>query len=264
MKIGFVQFAPALADLDATIHRLESLSPQFAGAELLVLPELCNSGYNFVSERQAAETAEQIADSRFIRFLTELSARHRMRIVSGLNERDGDKLYNTAVLIGPNGVIGKYRKLHLFLNEKDFFQPGDGGLPLFDVDGCKVGLLICFDWNFPEVWRALALKGADIICHPSNLVIPGRAQRAIPVHAMVNRVYVITANRIGSEGDLTYTGRSLVAAPSGDLLLEAPPDQTWVGSVDVDVSLARDKQITPRNHLFADRRPNQYRALCDE
>jgi predicted amidohydrolase len=158
--------------------------------------------------------------------------------------------------------LGRYRKLHLFLNEKDFFQPGNGGLPVFDIGPCRVGMLVCFDWQFPEVWRILALKGADVICHPSNLVLPGRAQRAVPIHALVNRIYTVTANRVGREGDLTFTGLSTISDPAGEVLLQASATENAVGLVDVDISLARDKQVTARNHSFNDRRPGEYAHLC--
>ena len=165
------------------------------------------------------------------------------------------------MLVGPAGYVGRYRKLHLFLNEKDFFELGDEGLPVFDLGACRVGMLVCFDWIYPEVWRVLALKGADVICHPSNLVLPGLAQRAVPIHALTNRVYVVTANRIGSEGELTFTGLSTLADPRGEVLAQAPPAEEAVCVVDIDLALARDKQITPRNHLFADRRPEAYAEL---
>jgi predicted amidohydrolase len=264
LNIGFVQFAPVLGDLQATIERIEELSAQGAGADLLVLPELCNSGYNFVSKEQAWATSEEIGDSDFIRYLESLCARLDCHIVSGLNERCGSRLYNTAVLVGPQGYLGRYRKLHLFFNEKDFFEPGDVGLPLFDIGTCRIGMLVCFDWIFPEAWRVLALKGADIICHPSNLVLPGLAQQAVPVHALVNRLYVVTANRIGNEGDLTFTGMSTIADPRGQVLAQASRTHTEVGRVDIDVSRARAKDITARNNLLTDRRPQEYQLLTEQ
>jgi predicted amidohydrolase len=120
---------------------------------------------------------------------------------------------------------------------------------------------VCFDWIFPEVWRILALKGADIICHPSNLVLPGLAQRAIPIHALTNRVYVVTANRIGTEGDLTFTGVSTIANPRGDILAQASQAKEELVVQEIDIAVARDKMITPRNHLLTDRRPEQYALL---
>jgi predicted amidohydrolase len=263
MKIGFVQFAPALGHPEATMQAIDRLIPRAAGAGLVVLPELCNSGYNFQSAEQAWQTSEEVDDSIFLGYVASLCQEHGFHIVVGFNERAGDRLYNSAVLVGPHGYVGRYRKLHLFMNEKDFFQPGDEGLPVFDIGACRLGMLVCFDWIFPEAWRVLALKGADIICHPSNLVLPGLAQRAVPIRALTDRVYVITANRIGTEDDLTFTGMSTVANPNGDILAQASPTEEVVSLVEVDVTLARDKKITPRNDLFADRRPDMYRLLLE-
>ncbi|MGC9332990.1 MAG: nitrilase-related carbon-nitrogen hydrolase, partial [Anaerolineae bacterium] len=130
-----------------------------------------------------------------------------------------------------------------------------------EIGACRLGMLVCFDWIFPEAWRVLALKGADVICHPSNLVLPGLAQRAVPIHALTNRVYVVTANRVGTEDDLTFTGMSTIASPTGDVLAQASPADEAVSLVEVDLALARDKRITARNDLFADRRPEAYGTL---
>ena len=261
MKLGFAQFAPALGDVQTTMETLDRLLGTATGVDLLVLPELCNSGYNFQSAEQAWQTSEEVRNSVFIRFLESQCREHGCHIVSGFNERAGSRLYNTAVLVGPQGYRGKYRKLHLFLNEKDNFQPGDKGLPVFDIGPCRVGMLVCFDWLFPEVWRILALKGADVICHPSNLVLPGLAQSAVPIRALTNRIYVVTGNRVGTEGDLAFTGLSTIADPGGKVLSQASPEAEQICVVDVDIELARDKNITARNNLFADRRPDAYSFL---
>jgi predicted amidohydrolase len=263
LRVGFLQFAPALGDVGATIQKLEELMAHCAQADLWVLPELCNSGYNFASMEQARATSEAIGGGVFLGYLESLCRKHGLHIVSGLNERDGERLYNSAVLVGPQGLVGRYRKLHLFMNEKDYFEPGDMGLPVFDIGQAKVGMLVCFDWLFPEAWRILALKGADLICHPSNLVLPGLAQRATPIHALTNRVFVVTANRIGTEANLTFTGMSTIAGPRGDVLLQALPAEERAGHVDVDIRLARDKAITERNHVFGDRRPEEYAFLLE-
>ncbi|MBW2305017.1 MAG: carbon-nitrogen hydrolase [Deltaproteobacteria bacterium] len=262
MKIGFVQLAPVLGDPDATIQKIDRLI-QDKTADLLVLPELCNSGYNFRDATQAREWAEEIEHSGFIRFLEAKCSELDLHIVSGFNEMAGDHLYNTAVLVGPEGLQGKYRKIHLFMKEKDYFHPGDREPAVFDLGECKVGCLVCFDWIFPEVWRILALKGADIICHPSNLVLPGLAQSAVPIHALSNRIFVVTANRTGKEGDLAFTGLSTIADPRGNILLQASRDKEEVGVVEIDPSLSRNKWVTPRNHIFEDRRPELYRYLVN-
>jgi predicted amidohydrolase len=261
LKIGFIQCAPVLGDVQATIRKIDQLLHGCEIADILVLPELCNSGYNFVSHEQAYETSEEIENSIFIQFLEQKCSQLNLYLVSGFNERDKEVLYNSAVLIGPSGYIGRYRKLHLFMNEKDYFTPGNTDLPVYDIGLCKIGMLVCFDWIFPEVWRILALKGAEIICHPSNLVIPGLAQRAVPIHALTNRVYTVTANRIGAERDLSFTGLSTIANPTGDILVQASQNEEEVGITDVDIALARDKMITDRNDIFADRRPEQYSSI---
>jgi predicted amidohydrolase len=150
------------------------------------------------------------------------------------------------------------------MNEKDFFQPGNAGLPVWDIGPCKVGMLVCFDWIFPEAWRILALKGADVICHPSNLVLPGLAQQAVPIHALTNRVYVVTANRIGTERDLAFTGMSTIASPEGKVLAQASQTDAETRVVEVNIELARNKDITARNHILADRRPEEYALLTKE
>jgi len=261
MKIGFMQFAPALCHVETTIRTIDRLIVQCKEADLVVLPELCNSGYHFASREMAWEGSEEIANSLFIRFLESKCKQYGFYMVSGFNERFKNLLFNSAVLIGPEGYMGKYRKLHLFMNEKDYFAPGDAGLPIFDLGLCKIGLLVCFDWIFPEAWRILALKGADIICHPSNLVLPGFAQKAIPIHALLNHVYVVTSNRIGTERDLSFTGLSTIANPKGELLVQASQTAEEVRVKEVDLSLARDKMITRRNHILTDRRPEEYGLL---
>ena len=263
MKIGFIQFAPVLGDVQATIRKIDGLIDQTKTTDILVLPELCNSGYNFTSFEEAWETSEEIENSIFINYLLSKCKQFNLYIVSGFNERDNKNLYNSAILIGPEGYIGKYRKLHLFMNEKDYFKPGNIGLPVFDIGLCKIGMLVCFDWIFPEVWRIVALKGAEIICHPSNLVLPGLAQKAVPIHALTNRIYTITANRIGTEGNLSFTGLSTIANPNGDILFQASRTEEETVIKDIDIRLARDKIITKKNDLFSDRRPEEYSLLTE-
>lgn len=248
---------PRVGESEANRERVRTAVLAAPEADLLVLPELANSGYHFESQGQSAQLAEPV-DGPFVALLRELARARNLTLVSGLAERDGSTLYNSAVLVRPDGSIELYRKLHLFLNEKDHFAPGNLGLPVFQVGAARIGLLICFDWQFPEAWRTLALRGADIVCHPSNLVLPGLAQRAIPVHALLNRVYVVTANRIGTESGLTFTGRSILVGPRGELLAEAPETSEETRVVEIDPFLARDKSVTPRNDLLDDRRPEHY------
>lgn len=263
MNVGYIQFPPALCDVEETISRLENLLPAVEAADLLVLPELCNSGYNFRSREEAFANSETIGDSRFLSYLTDMCRQSGMHVVTGFNEREGEFLYNSAVLLGREGPMGLYRKMHLFHNEKDYFQPGNTRLEVFQCGAARIGMLVCFDWQFPEAWRILALKGADVICHPSNLILPGFAQRAVPAHALVNRLFVVTCNRIGTEGSLTFTGRSIIASPLGELLSEAPEAESHVCVETINPEDARKKAVTPRNDIFKDRRPSDYRDLLN-
>lgn len=261
MKAGFLQYSPVFCDPEKNLLKLSKMLDKAPESDLLVLPELCNSGYNFQSREQAMAFSEDLNDSEFIDFLQRHCQKRNTWMASGINERSGDSLFNSAILVGPAGLVGKYQKIHLFLNEKDIFSPGNAGLPVFDTPKGKIGLLVCFDWIFPEVWRILALKGADVICHCSNLVLPGFAQRSVPVHALLNHVFVITANRIGTEKDLTFTGMSTIADPNGNVICQSSPENEDIAVFHLDFALARNKQITPRNNLFVDRRPELYKEL---
>ena len=264
MKIGFIQSQPFLGNLKQTMRHLEPLLAATNEANLVVLPELANSGYNFKSKKMAWETSETIGDSQFIDFLKTIAKKNNQFIVSGFNERLENQLFNTAILVGPDGYIGKYQKLHLYKNEKEYFQVGNTGLPIFDIGFCKIGLLICYDFWFPEVWRILSLKGTDIICHPSNLVMQGFGQRVANLHARLNKVFVMTTNRIGSEGKLTFTGLSSISSPKGRVLIQAPQNETHTAVIDIDIQQAKNKMVSPKNHLFEDRRIDVYGELLDD
>ncbi len=257
-KLATVQFSPVFGNPEKTIQKLKPLMEEARAANLVVLPELANSGYNFSGFEQAFAFSETPENSKFVDFIATQCARYNYAVVTGFNERAKDQIFNSALLINETGIVGKYRKIQLFMNEKEYFTPGDSKPELYDINGVKVGILICFDWLFAELWIGLAKKGADVICHPSNLVLPGKAQKAIPVWASTNRVFIATANRIGTEGELTFTGNSIIAAPSGELIASASSKKEEVIMADCDTLLARNKMITPQNHAFNDRRAEMY------
>ncbi|MBC8327832.1 MAG: hypothetical protein H8E31_03715 [Planctomycetes bacterium] len=260
-SVAFIQMAPALLDRAETQRRLEPLLARAEGADLVVLPELCATGYAFAGREEAWAGAEEVGDSRFLEFLAGRCAAHGFDVVTGFAERHGDLLGNAAVLVGAEGPVASYRKLHLFHREKLYFEPGDLGVPVIERRGMRVAMLVCFDWAFPEVWRLAALGGADLVCHPANLVLHGYAQRAVPVHAQINGYFVVTANRVGRERQLEFTGMSLIAGPRGEILAQAPDHGDHVEVVQIDLARARDKQVTPNNDLLGDRRPECYGGL---
>jgi predicted amidohydrolase len=228
------------------------------GSKLVILPELSNAGYNFNSFDEAYQNSEVIGkNGLFQDFLLQQASEKQIFIVSGINEREDDKLFNTALLVGPGGIIGKYRKIHLFMNEKDIFQRGNAGLPVFDLGDFKIGIMICFDYLFPEPWRIVAQNGADLICHPSNLLTEN-AFRCLPGLSLMNRIYIATANRIGTERGITFNGGSLFTDPAGRVINKSSADKTEIITVEIDTQISGNKMITSRNHVFNDRRPDVY------
>jgi len=261
MKAGFYQFMPDFGDKDKNFKKVLS-AVKDADSDLLVFPEFFATGYQFVSKDEVAELSEQIPEGYTTKLLSELSRQKGFYIVAGLPEKDGDRFFNSAVLTGPNGFIGVYRKTHLFFEEKLFFSPGDTGFKVWDTEIGRIGIMICFDWFFPESMRTLALMGADIVAHPANLVLP-YCPSAMPIRCLENRIYAITANRIGKENrkegqSLRFIGQSLICSPEGRILIRASEGDEVLLITDIEPELARNKSLTSLNNIFDDMRPDMY------
>jgi predicted amidohydrolase len=245
----------------ATIRRLLADAPHF---DLLVLPELAFSGYDFRDRDELHALAEPFHDGRTIALLRELARERNTVIVAGYAERATEGCYNSAMLVCPDGAAHNYRKIHLFNREQDVFLPGDAPPSVVDTPAGRIGMMICFDWFFPETTRCLALAGAQIIAHPSNLVLPW-CQRAMFARSLENAVFTITANRIGTEDrtdrTLTFTGGSQILNTKGETLASAPTDREYFGIATFDPTQADDKSIAGRNDRFGDRRVEFYNRL---
>jgi predicted amidohydrolase len=257
IKVSVIQFNPFFGDPDKNLIAIRDRLLHTTHSQLVVLPELASTGYNFEDRDHAWVLSEVPEESELVKVLHNVATTNNQYIVTGFNERSGDKLYNSTLLIGHEGILGVYRKMHLFMYEKEIFEPGDGKLEVYDLGFCKIGMQICFDYLFPEPWRILAGKGADIIVHPSNLLTQN-AMKAMPGIALMNRVFTVTANRIGTEDDLTFNGSSMIINPSGDVLARGPVDEEAILTLEIDPSESSDKMITPLNHVFNDRRPEHY------
>jgi predicted amidohydrolase len=262
-KIALVQFAPHRDHPEKNVRQLKHLLKGIQ-ADLIVLPELANSGYLYETPGSLEPFTEpNDGTGPFLQAMRDLAARTDSMIISGYTEQAGGKLFNSAAAVTAEGVRLNYRKAHLFDQEKALFTPGDTGFQVIDWRGVKIGVMICFDWIFPEAARTLALKGAQIIAHPANLVLP-YCQNAMVTRSIENRVFTVTANRIGSEklGDqkLTFTGQSQVTNPKGKVLFRGPTSKPAVHLLEVDPVLVLNKQINPNNDLFMDRRPDLYEA----
>lgn len=264
MKISALQFQPKLQD---KLWNLSTLQDMLEGldTDLVVLPELAISGYVYATKQQLYPLAEEAGKGEAFVAMQKLSQVYNFSIVYGFPEISGEILYNSSALINPNGSYFIYRKIHLFNREKLLFSGGDKPFAVFPAkNDVMIGMMICFDWQFPEASRSLALSGAQIICHPSNLVLPW-CQQAMQLRCLENRVFSITANRTGYEenGELseTFTGCSQILNTKGEVLIRMDSMAKGIETVIIDPDIAKDKQITERNDAFYDRRPAMYRGI---
>ncbi len=259
--VGLAQIRPEIDYPELSVERIDHALQLAAtrNIEVLVFPELANSGYAFRGREEARAQAEEIPNGRVSNILKKWSRGGRL-VVAGLCEAAPDGLYNSAAVFADGRHLTTYRKVHLFDREKEIFIAGDAEPPVVEFKGRRYGVMICFDWIFPEMARILALKGADMILHPANLVLP-YCQRAMRIRSIENRIFTATANRVGTERDLTFTGASQITSPAGEILLKLPVDSEAIRWIDVDLSEARQKMVTERNHVIDDRRPEIYRRL---
>ncbi|WP_102789459.1 nitrilase family protein [Stenotrophomonas bentonitica] len=274
VRIAVLQFDPQVGVHNGQVNLGKSLSLAREavenGATLIVLPELANTGYLFADRQDAYAHAEVIPDGPSTRAWTDFAREHQIHLAAGLAERDGVHLYDTAVLMGPDGLIGKYRKAHLWNKEKLWFSPGNLGFPVFETSIGRIGLMICWDVWFPEVPRLLGQQGADIICSLNNWVWTppplfddaGKcmASYLTMTAAHVNNVFIAAANRVGSECGERFLGCSLIAGTNGwPIAPVAPAEHQAIVYADIDLSTARSAPIwNALNDLHRDRRTDLY------
>lgn len=266
MRIACVQFAPTFGNLDANTERIVDHIAAI-DADVIVFPELATSGYFHLGVDEVSRIAEPvhapdtgIHNQRIIDAATE----HNKVVVCGIAERDGSHFYNAALIAGkgiPTPLV--YRKTHLFYRETLGFTPGNSGFFTVYVEhlDCTIGTMICYDWRFPESARALALKGADLIVCPSNLVTH-IWRMAMPVRAFENKVYLAVANRTGSEHnageDVAFNGQSAIYGYNGSVLTDASAEDDVVIVAEIHPEQTRDKSFNSINDIFADRREEMY------
>ena len=255
MKVCFAQFDVKFSEKEENLrHSLEVLSG--LDADLIVLPELFNTGYAFSNKKDLLSLAEIVPDGETTKALEYFSRKRDVCVVAGLAERDGEKIYNSAVVVDKK-FIGVYRKIHLHGIEKKFFEAGCE-FKVFNVRNIKLGVMICFDWFFPESARTLALAGADLIAHPANLVMP-YCPDAMKTRCLENRVWAVTADRIGCERKISFIGQSQVTSPLGEVLYRASREKEEVKIIDIDITLSRNKNLNEYNNILDDRKTKAYK-----
>jgi len=258
-KIILLQNDPVFGEVEKNI---EAARAALAGkkADLVILPELFATGYQFASPSEVTALAESVPDGPTCKALVLIAKEAGAAVVAGLVERTTDgRLYNAAAIALPGGILTTYRKLHLFHEERIWFSAGTRLPPVvWTPSGLRVGVMICFDWRFPEVMRSLALDGADVVAHPSNLVRPHGPDGMI-TRALENVCFAATANRVGEEArggrpPLRYIGRSQVVSPQGERMAALPAEGAGIIEVEIDPALARQKAVTGCDDLLRARR----------
>lgn len=263
-----VQIADPVANRAAMAKFIAAEAQQ--GSRLVVFPECFITGYCFDSLEEAMQQAE-LMNGDSVQHATELCRTHNCFTVFGMLEKDGSRLFNVVALIGPNGLIGSYRKVHLpWLGVDRFTTPGDRPFEVFEADGVRIGMLICYDGGFPEASRVLGIRGADIILLPTNWPPGAEYMSAFSCNsrAMENGVYFAAANRVGKERGFSFIGRSRICDPIGATLDTADHASEAVLRATIDVEKARKKRLdrVPGKHSIdrmADRRPDMYGPVCE-
>lgn len=265
LKIAVVQFKPTFLDIDDNFKRAISPIKNIASSsspDVILFPELFLSGYTFKERSEVEEVSFPLNENEYLVPFLDISREKSIALCGGYSEMEGDSFYNSSFFIGNGEIVANYRKVHLFHDEADFFTPGDTGFSVFEYGGVRFGMMICFDWIFPEAARTLALKGAQVILHPANLVLP-YCQRAMYARAIENRVFIATANRIGSEENggrkNSFTGGSQIVSPKGEYILTMNDEEEYFAEATIDPAEADDKKITEKSDIFATRREEFYK-----
>ena len=261
MYLSVIQFESLYNNKENNIKKITNFINDI-GSEILVFPELATSGYFFTDKKILSEIADKF-DGNVIKNVQKLSTKLEKIIVFGFPELFEGKIYNSAAILFPNPVLSSvYRKTHLFYKERNVFEDGNTGFPVIEYNGLRLGAMICYDWRFPEAARTLALKGADVIVCPSNLVT-GVWQSVMSARALENKVYIAVSNKIGVESsgeeELSFNGESAIYSYDGTYLAKASKDKEEVITAEIYPERTRDKSFNEINDIFEDRRPQFYK-----
>lgn len=270
LVVASVQMEPHVGHTAANVTRSVQLIEQAAaqGASIVVLPELANSGYVFASRAEAFALAEPVPHGPSTQAWADVARRCNVHVVAGIAEREDDRLYNAAAVLGPRGWLGTYRKLHLWGDEHLFFEPGNKGLPVFHTELGRLGVLICYDGWFPETYRLLAMQGVDIVCMPTNWVPmpqqpvdrPAMATTLAMASAHSNGLNIVCANRTGTERGQPFVGQSLIVGAQGwPLAGPGSHDREEILYARIDLKASRQaRHLNAFNDVLRDRRDDIY------
>jgi len=272
VKIACCQIEPHIGQKEENVDKTTRFAEEAAnqGAQIILLPELANTGYVFETREEAFGLAEVVPGGETSSRWEEFARDRGVYLSAGIAEREGSQLYNSSVLIGPDGYIGSYRKLHLWNREKLFFEPGDLGLPVFHTPLGRLAMYVCYDMWFPEITRIYALQGVDLILNVTNWVAGSEEERDSRVteavcvaNAHLSSVFIAAADRIGVERGQPFLGKSMITSPTGEVLAgPASFDEEEIIYAECNLAEARTrKRRTRLNHVVHDRRTDVYDVL---
>ncbi len=271
IRIGCVQMNPVFKNIDANLEKFVQFVSE-ADADLLIFPELAFTGYFFTSPEEAKKYAETL-DGNLVKKIKSIAKEKKIAIVSGFLELENGMLFNSAIAINSNGELtGHYRKVHLFYYEKVVFSPGDLGFPVFEIEvrtgkKLKLGIMICYDWRFPEAARSLALNGAEVIAVPSNIVTTtGMLIETLKVRAFENKIILAFSDRIGKENtlidskneELIFRGQSCIINYNAEILSQELNDVESITYANIDTYKTSEKTINKFNNIISDRQNKSY------
>ncbi len=264
LTLSTVQFAPIFGDKHSNIKTIHDFIDSLQ-SDIIVFPELCTTGYFFQSSEEAIAAAEPFSGETMTALQQKSTAHNQIYVIGFAELGDDGNAYNSAALIMPDAnLTSVYRKTHLFYKESNCFAAGNSGF--FVVEDAKrdvkIGVMICYDWRFPEAARSLALAGADLIVCPSNLVTDVW-HIAMPARALENKVFLAVANRTGTETgggeELVFKGESAIWGYNGKIMAKSGVDEESILTVTIDPAQTRNKSFNAFNNIFTDRRPEMYK-----
>lgn len=270
VTVACLQFEPTVGAREENVsHSLDLVARAVRrGARLVVMPELSSSGYVFESRAEAFSLSEPAVGGPSIEAWSAIAAKHGLHIVAGFCERDGQALFNSAAVIGPDGLLGVYRKHHLWGEENLYFEPGDSGFPVFATPIGRIAALICYDCWFPEAWRLCALQGADIVCVPTNWVpMPNQPSNHYSMSNVLcmsaahsNSLFIAAADRVGVERGQPFIGQSIIVGHDGWIVAgpaSADEPETLIATCNL-ADARRRRQLNDFNQILRDRRSDVY------
>jgi predicted amidohydrolase len=266
-RAAAVQTLARLGDYDHNI----ALATEFVenavrqGAELVVFPECMDTGYLFDSPEHCRALAETMTDGPFVKALSTLASKHGIYVASGVTEWDPskEKIFNTGIMFGRKGeIVCHYHKQFLATHDQNWFAFGERGCPVVDTDLGRIGLLICFDGRIPEIFRSMAMQGAEVIVDMANFFSMDQADMWGPARSYENGLWLVAATKAGYERSIYYPGGSMIVDPKGRVMSKVPYDTHGLAVADINLEFASDKSIYAANDKIADRRPETYGIMA--